>query len=111
MEVKSKEFLQNYIELKNKELTKKLSSVIKDKKMRDEYILTKSEIENKIFELRNSSNFSYEYLEALEDALLVYDRDIDRLTLDISTEEQLIEDIRFDLEMTQNELFELIEEE
>ena len=109
MDVRDKNFLKNYIEVKSNELVGKISSIMEMQKTRDEYIKTKEDIVNKIFELRNSNKSNYQHIESLEDALLVYERDIDRLTLDISSEEKLVEEIRFDIFETEKELNDLID--
>lgn len=99
--------LENYLEMKRKELEKeknKLESVTEE---RNEYVNTKIEIEQKIKELKEKEGLTegvLKHIHSLEGALSTYEEDILRLTAEMVTKNEVIEDLSYDIEMTEEEL-------
>lgn len=100
-------YLKNYLERKREELKKEECSLEEVKKEREDCMNTKAEIENKIKELELKKEFSERdvaHVESLRNALSTYEIDILRLTGDIVSHEEMIEDLNYDIEMTEEEM-------
>lgn len=99
--------LENYLEMKRKELEKEKNELKSVTEERNEYVNTKTEIEQKIKELKEkevSTAGDLKHISSLEGALDTYEEDILRLTIEIVTKNEIIEDLGYDIEMTEKEL-------
>lgn len=99
--------LENYLDMKRKELEKEKNELVSVTEERNEYVNTKTEIEQKIKELKgkeDSTEGDLKHISSLEGALDTYEEDILRLTVEIVTKNEIIEDLSYDIEMTEKEL-------
>lgn len=101
------QYLEVYLERKAEEISKekqKLNSFNEEKK---ECVETRDSIEKKILELSSKefiSESDEKHIESLRNSLEVYRDDIMRLSIEILSTNEMIEDLEFDYEMTIEEL-------
>lgn len=103
-EIKYKE---NYIEVKKEEI-KKIEEKLKIyNQEKEECLETRELLENKISEFNSKSDMTRQeemHVKSLENSLATFNEDILRLTLEINYNNDLLEDLEYDLEMTTEEL-------
>lgn len=101
------QYLKVYLERKAEEIVKVKKQLNSFKKEKEEYIEIKDSIEKKIKEINNKDFLSENdknHIESLENSLEVYVDDIMRLSVEMLSMNEMLEDLEVDYEMTTKEL-------
>lgn len=100
-------YLEVYLERKIEEINKFKKQLESFNSEREDCIKTKISIEKKIVELSDKDTVSEsneKHIKSLKRTLESYRNDIMRLTVEITSTEDILEDLEFDYEMTTEEL-------
>lgn len=104
------QYLEVYLERKAEEIVKVKNKLESFKEENQECVETRDGIERKITELQNKDSVSEndkKHIESLKNTLEIYRDDIMRLSIEILSTNEMLEDLEFDYEMTTEELVEL----
>lgn len=102
--------LNLYLEIKRTEINKIKENINSIKNTKDEYLDTKVCIEEKISKLSNKKDMNENdilHIQSLKNNLNTYVNDIVLLTLEISSLNEMLEDLEVDYEMVQKEIYSL----
>ena len=100
-------YLEVYLERKAEEIVKVKNQLKSFKEEKEECVETRDSIERKIDELKNKefiSDIDKKHIESLKNSLEIYGEDIMRLSIEILSTNEMLEDLEFDYEMTTEEL-------
>lgn len=101
------QYLEVYLERKAEEIAKEKKELESLKEEKKECVETRNCIERKISELENKEFISEDdkkHIESLNTTLEVYRDDIMRLSVEILSTNEMLEDLEFDYEMTTEDL-------
>ena len=101
------QYLEVYLERKAEEIVKVKNQLKSFKEEKEECVETKNNIEKKIEEISNKdfiSESDKKHIESLKNSLEIYRGDIMRLSIEILSTNEMLEDLEFDYEMTTEEL-------